>query len=808
MNISYNWLKDFLKLKDSAEDTAEVLTELGLEVEGISKFESIKGGLDGVVVGKVKSCKKHPNADRLKITTVDIGEGKELQIVCGAPNVDSKQTVAVATVGTNLYSNDEVWTINKSKIRGEISNGMICAEDELNLGNDHDGIMILDDKFKAGTPLNKIFKIESDSILEIGLTPNRSDAISHYGVARDLRAGLLQRGKKFELIKPSATDFIIDKKSNNIKIEVENSQLAPRYSGIVIDNIKVEKSPEWLINKLNSIGISPINNIVDITNYILHDIGQPLHAFDYNKIDENKISVKTLKKGTKFTTLDGVKRELTEADLMICSGNKPLCLAGIYGGLDSGVTEKTTSIFLESAYFDPISIRRSSKHHNLNTDASYRFERGVDPNITVLALKKACILIKEVCKEAMISSDIIDVYPTKIEDKQIIVRFENIENLIGKKIDKEIIKSIITSLDIKIDSVTESNLGISIPSYRNDVTREADVIEEILRIYGYNNIESSKKINRSLIPYDLISKNDYENRISNHLVSLGFVEIMTNSLISPKLNEANHNIKQSLNINIINSSSTDLSSMRNSMIFSGLESLSYNLNRKQTDLKIFEFGKNYIKKNNKFIEEEKLSIFITGNKSFKNWNNKLEKSDYYFIKGIVSSVIDSLNLPKLNSMPTKDENLNEGESLLINDLVLANYGIVKTNILKVVDIEESVFYAEFNWNNILQSIDTKPVLSSEIGKYPEVSRDLSVLINEDVKFENLYKSAYKADKNLIKNISLFDVFIGKNIPKGKKSYGLNFNISDNSKTLSDNEIDSLMKKITKNLVKDFGAELR
>jgi len=808
MNISYNWLKEFLKLKDSVEETANVLTELGLEVEGISNFESIKGGLKGVVIGKVKTCKKHPNADRLKITTVDIGQKEDIKVVCGAQNVDSNQTVAVATVGTKIYTNEDSWTVKKSKIRGEISNGMICSEDELNLGESHEGIMLLDDKYKAGTPLDKIFKVENDSILEIGLTPNRSDSISHYGTARDLKAGLLQRGKKLELIRPSVTDFNIDKKTANIKVEVDNSSLAPRYCGVVIENIAVKQSPQWLINRLKSIDVSPINNIVDITNYVLHDIGQPLHAFDYKKISEDKITVKTLKNGTKFVTLDGVERKLTNNDLMICSGNKPLCLAGIYGGLNSGVTEKTNSIFLESAYFDPITIRRSSKHHGLNTDASYRFERGVDPNITKLALRRACILIKAICKNSMISSEIIDVYPKKIDDKKLLVRFDNIENLIGKKIDREIIKRIITSLDMKIESITESNIGISIPPYRSDVTREADIVEEILRIYGYNNIESSTKINRSLIPHDQLSRNDFENKISNHLVSLGFYEIITNSLTSPKYNNNNKNIEESLNVKIINSSSSDLSMLRNSLMFSGIEALSYNINRKQTNLKMFEFGKDYIKKKNKYIEEEKLCVFITGDKISKNWNSNIEKSDFYFIKGIVFSIIDSLNLKNVSSRPTTDKNLKEGELLTLNKLPLVNYGILTNNSLALFDIEQEVYYAEFNWNNIEKSIDKNPVLSIEIPKYPEVSRDLSILIDENITFKSIYNESYKANKDLIKNISLFDVYVGKNIPKSKKSYGLNFNISDKSKTLSDSEIDNLMKKITNKLIKKFGAELR
>jgi len=808
MKISYNWLKQFLNLKDTVEDTADMLTELGLEVEDILDFKSIKGGLKGVVIGKVRTCKKHPNADRLKITTVSIGLNKDVQIICGAPNVDLNQTVAVATAGTKIYSNDDCWTIQKSKIRGEISDGMICGEDELGLGESHEGIMLLDKKYEAGTPLDTIFKIESDKILEIGLTPNRSDAISHYGTARDLRAGLLQRGMKLELMKPSISDFIIDKKLVNIKLEVENNLLAPRYCGIVIDDIVVQESPQWLINRLKSIDVTPINNIVDITNYVLHDIGQPLHAFDYNKIHENKISVKTLKNGTKFTALDGIERKLTSNDLMICSGNKPLCLAGIYGGLDSGITEKTTSIFLESAYFDPITIRKSSKYHGLNTDASYRFERGVDPNITDLALKRACILIKQICKNSMVSSDITDVYPKRIEEKQIIISFKNIENLIGKKIDREIIKRIITSLDIKIESITESNLGISIPAYRNDVTREADVIEEILRIYGYNNIESSKKINRSLILHDQLSKNDIENIIANHLVSLGFSEIITNSLTSPKFNKANKNIKESLHVSVINSSSSDLSSLRNSLMFSGIEALSYNINRKQSNLKMFEFGKDYIKNNNKYIEEEKLCLFITGNKSSKNWNKTLHKSDFYYVKGVVSSIIDRLNLSKANSKPTIDKNLKDGETLILNDKPLVSFGFISQNSLDVFDIEQEVYYVEFNWGNVLGSINKGPVLFQEIPKFPEVSRDLSILIDEDISFESIYNSAYKANKNLIKNISLFDVYIGNNIPKNKKSYGLNFKISDKSKTLSDNEIDHLMKNVTNNLIKEFGAELR
>ena len=582
MNISYNWLKEYLDFDLNHNLVAEILTDLGLEVEGISKYESVPGSLEGVVVGKITSLKEHPNADRLKITTVDIGEKDELQIICGAPNVKNKLTVAVATNGTTLYPNDEKLKIKKAKIRGELSNGMICGEDELNLGPSTSGIMVLDENIKAGTKLNSIYKIYSDWIFEIGLTPNRADAMSHLGVARDLRARLIHNGFNLDLKTPSVTNFRVEKRTKNIKIHVEDKNLAKRYCGIVLENIKVCESPSWLKNKLKSIGINPINNIVDATNYVMMDVGQPLHAFDYNKIEENQVIIKRSSKKLKFKTLDETERTITTDDLLICDSKKPMCLAGVFGGLDSGVSQKTNIIFLESAFFDPVSVRKSAKYHNLSTDSSYRFERGIDPNLTKYALKRAVLLIKEICPESVISSDLIDLYPKKIEDTQIILGFDKIKRIVGQNIEKETIKNIISSLDIKINSITESNLGLAIPPYRNDVKREADVIEEILRVYGYNNIKSSIKLNQSIVIEKKNLKNKLVNIISNHLVSLGFYEIITNSLVAERFNKENPK-----SVKILNSLSSDLSNLRTSMISSGLNVISHNINRQNDNLKLF-----------------------------------------------------------------------------------------------------------------------------------------------------------------------------------------------------------------------------
>ena len=809
MKISYNWLKEYLDFKEDYIAIGEKLTSLGLEVEGITKFQSIPGGLEGVVIGKTKSIKKHPNADRLKITTVDVGQDELLQIICGAPNIDKNQTVAVATSGTTLYPNNEKLKIKKSKIRGEVSNGMICGQDELNLGEFDQGIMIFDDRYEAGMPLSEIYNIESDWIYDIGLTPNRADAMSHYGTARDLRARLLHEGKNIEFKTTSVSNFIVDNRTKNIKINIDDNSSAPRYCGIVMDNISVQDSPKWLQNKIISIGLNPINNIVDITNYILHDIGQPLHAFDYDKIEDQTINVKKYKKEIKFKTLDEVERILSSDDLTISDSNKPLCLAGIFGGIDSGISEKTTSIFLESAYFDPITVRKSAKHHNLSTDSSYRFERGVDPNISKYALKRAVLLIKEVCKDSIVSSDLIDLYPKPIEDVQIILGFDKIEKVIGQKIDKETIKNIISSLDIKINSITESNLGISIPSFRNDVSREADVIEEILRVYGYNNIESSRKINQSVRLEETSYKDKIIDSISNHLVSLGFHEIITNSLISAKNNSLNNDTENHLDVDIINFSSVDQAQLRNSMIFSGLNVIKHNINRKRSNLKLFEVGKEYHKNNdNKYMELEKLAIFICGNRNNINWNSNEKKSDYFYLKGVVNSLIQKIGFKNVESKPITKNNLSEGEVISFKKAEIISFGLLDKGLCLNFDLEIDILYAEIDLTTILNKYSNKPIQFKSISKFPEVTRDLSILIDKELKFEKIHKAIKQINQKLIKEIILFDVYDGENLAENKKSYGISFKIQDDEKTLSDKEIEDIMNKVIEKLKKEFSVELR
>ncbi|MGB5417737.1 phenylalanine--tRNA ligase subunit beta, partial [Algibacter sp.] len=642
MKISYNWLKQFLKTDWTPEQTSELLTDLGLEVEGLETYQSVKGGLEGVVVGEVLTCVKHPNADKLKVTTVDVGGDGPLQIVCGAPNVAAGQKVPVATIGTTLYTEEgESWVIKKGKIRGEESFGMICAEDELGLGKSHDGILVFDNDIKVGTLVADLFDIENDQVFEIGLTPNRADAMSHLGTARDLKAGLVQKDINLELITPSISAFHVDNRTLKIDVDVINKDLAPRYCGVTISGLKVTESPAWLQHRLKAIGLSPINNIVDATNYVLHDLGQPLHAFDAIKITGNKIEVKTLKAGTKFTTLDGVERKLHEDDLMICDGEKPMCMAGVFGGINSGVTESTTSIFLESAYFNPVSIRKSAKRHALNTDASFRFERGIDPNICEYALKRAALLIQELAG-GEITSDIIDIYSNKIKDFEVRLSFENARKLIGEEIPKETIKQILSSLDIKVNNVTETGLGLTVPAYRNDVEREADVIEEILRVYGYNNINTTEKLNASISTTTRFEDYKIQNIVGNQLASQGFFEILSNSLTTPNYIALSEQLKEEHNITMLNPLSNDLAVMRQSLLFSGLEAVSFNINRKRSDLKLFEFGKTYHGFDDKREEFKHLSVFITGNQTSENWHETSKKSDFFLMKGLIISVLERL----------------------------------------------------------------------------------------------------------------------------------------------------------------------
>lgn len=808
MKISYNWLKQFINIDWEAEQTAELLTDLGLEVEGITPFCSVPGGLEGVVVGHVVACEKHPDADRLSLTRVDLGNGEPVQIVCGAPNVAIGQKVPVATIGTTLYNAEgESWKIKKGKIRGQESMGMICAEDELGLGSSHDGIMVLDAKLKPGTPASEVFDIENDQVFEIGLTPNRADAMSHWGVARDLRAGLLQQEIALELITPSTTNFRVDNRMLKIDVEVEDNALAPRYCGVTISGLKVESSPVWLQSRLKAIGLTPINNIVDITNYVLHELGQPLHAFDAVKIAGNVVNVKTLPKGTKFVTLDGVERELHEEDLMICDAEKPMCIAGVFGGEHSGVTEATTSIFLESAYFDPISVRKTAKRHGLNTDASFRFERGIDPNITEYALMRAAILMVEIAG-GEITSDIVDVYPKKIEDHQVVLNFDNATQLIGQEIPRETVKQILTSLEIKIHNVTESGIGMTIPAYRNDVTREADVIEEVLRVYGYNNIDFTEKLNASIASNNAVEDHSIQNDVASQLTALGFHEMVCNSLTSATYTDLSDSLNPDHNVVMLNPLSQDLNVLRQSMLFSGMEALAYNNNRKMNNVKLFEFGKTYHNYPDGRDEKKHLSLIVSGSKADDSWATPTAKSDFFYFKGVVSAVLDRLGISGYTEKGVKNDVFSEGLAITKNKKTLVEYGIVTKKVNKAFNVDAEALHADFNWDTILEMIPTENVLMQPIPKFPLVKRDFALLIDESVTFEGLKNAALKTEKHLLKDVTLFDVYTGKNLPKGKKSYALSFTLQDERKTLTDKQIDKIMGKLQQQFEKEFGATLR
>ena len=806
MKISYNWLKQFIKIDWKSEETAALLTDLGLEVEMVYNYQSVKGGLEGIVVGHVLTCIPHPDADRLKVTTVDLGDGISVQIVCGAANVAAGQKVPVATIGTTLYDKEGVaFQIKKGKIRGQESHGMICAEDELGLGTSHDGIMILDNSIVPGTTAASVFKIENDEVFEIGLTPNRADAMSHFGTARDLRAGLLQSGVKVELISPSVSNFRIDKRTLKIDVSVEKQLLAPRYCGVTISGISVKASPAWLQNRLKSIGLNPKNNIVDVTNYVLHELGQPLHAFDASKIN-GKISVKTLPSGTKFTTLDDIERTLHEEDLMICDAAGPLCIAGIFGGKNSGVSETTTSIFLESAYFNPISIRKSAKRHQLNTDASFRFERGIDPTITEYALKRAALLIQEVAG-GEITSDIIDLYPKKIEDFPVVLNFNNAKKIIGQELPKETIKNILASLEIKVNSVSDAGLGLTIPAYRVDVQREIDVIEEILRVYGYNNINFSEKLNATVSNCPRTEDYKVQNIIASQLNSQGFNEMMANSLTTSSYVELSEMLKSEHNVMMLNPLSADLAAMRQSLLFSGLEAISYNINRRNSDLKFFEFGKTYHKFPSGYEEHKRLTLFITGNRNKESWTNPQKPTDFFLFKGYVNGVIVRLGIQKTQNIPMSSDVFSEGIAIGFGNETLVEYGVLKKTVLKHFDIKQEVLFADFNWALILKLLSNK-IKFTEIPKYPEVRRDLSLLLDDNVTFDSIYNLARQTEKSLLKDINLFDVYQGKNLPEGKKSYAVSFTIQDSSKTLTDVQIDKIMGKLQKNFETELGASLR
>ena len=806
MKISYNWLKQFIKIDWQSEETAALLTDLGLEVEVVEKYQSVKGGLEGIVVGHVLTCVPHPDADRLKITTVDLGDGIPVQIVCGASNVAAGQKVPVATIGTVLYDKEgESFTIKKGKIRGQESHGMICAEDEIGLGTSHDGIMVLDQSLQPGTPAATVFKIENDEVFEIGLTPNRADAMSHLGTARDLRAGMLQSGANVELITPSVSKFRVDKRTLKIDIDVKDSKLVPRYCGVTISGISVKPSPTWLQNRLKAIGLNPKNNIVDVTNYVLHELGQPLHAFDAAKIS-GKVIVKTVPAGTKFTTLDDVERSLHEEDIMICDEKGPLCIAGVFGGKESGVSESTNSIFLESAYFNPVSVRKTAKRHQLNTDASFRFERGIDPSITEYALKRAALLIQEVAG-GEITSDVIDVYPKKVEDFSVFLNFNKVTKIIGQEISKDIIKKILVSLDIKVNSVSDSGLGLTIPAYRVDVQREIDVIEEILRVYGYNNIKFSNKVNATVSNSPRTEDYKIQNVVATQLNSQGFHEMMANSLTTANYIQLSEMLKEEHNVTMLNPLSSDLATMRQSLLFSGLEAISYNINRKSTDLKLFEFGKTYHNYPSGYEEKKHLTLFLTGNRNQETWTSAQKPTDFFLFKGYVNAILERLGIQKTQNQPLSTDVFAEGIAISLGKETIVELGVVKKSILKHFGIKQEVFFADFNWAAILKLVSNK-IKYTEIPKYPEVRRDLALLIDQAVTYESIYTIARQTEKSLLKNIDLFDVYEGQNLPEGKKSYALSFSIQDSLKTLTDEQIDKIMNKLQKNFETELGAVLR
>lgn len=801
MKISYNWLKQFVKTDWDAAQVGELLTDLGLEVEGIETFESIPGGLKGLVVGEVKSCEQHPNADRLKLTKVDVGQEELLSIVCGAPNVAKGQKVVVATVGTVLHPiSGEPFTIKKSKIRGELSQGMICAKDEIGIGDDHDGIIVLDDKHPVGKACADIFEIENDEVFEIGLTPNRADAMSHFGVARDLKAGWLQQGINTELIRPNINGFHVELTNASLRIDVVDKKRAPRYCGMRISGVQVGPSPDYIQNKLKAIGLTPINNIVDATNFVLHELGQPLHAFDASAISSGVVKVQTLKEGTSFTTLDGVERTLSAEDLMICDGDSPMCIAGVFGGLHSGVTEKTTEVFLESAYFDPVSVRKSAKRHGLSTDASFRFERGINIELVEYALKRAALLIIELAG-GHVSSNVMDEYPTKAEPVQFMVQFDYINNLIGEEIPRQTIKSILTSLDIKINNVTETALALSIPTYRVDVTRPADVVEEILRVYGYNNIQFSNKLSTSLPEVNFFDQDKWERKIGRQLVDLGFFEIYNNSLTTP----ANDNDKAI--VRLINPLSNELSSMRTDLIGGVVDAVVYNVNRRQKHCKMFEFGNVYTQKEGAYHQSKRLIIAASGNQHESHWIVQERPTDFYFIKGIVKAITDRTKID-ISEEAVEHGQLSSCVALIHNKQCIGNIGQVKNDVFTSLDEDTNIFVADLDWDVLTALAGHLEVRVKPLSKFPSVKRDMALLVDEVVAFSTLRQLAFETEKKLLESVQLFDVYQGKGIPQGKKSYGLTFTISDHSKTLTDKQVDKITSKIFNRYQKEFAAELR
>lgn len=798
MKISYNWLKQFLQTDKTPAELSLILTDIGLEVESLETVQPVAGGLEGLVIGHVLSCVQHPNADRLRITIVDAGTGTDLQIVCGAPNVAAGQKVVVATVGTTVYPNEgEPFKIKKSKIRDEVSEGMLCAEDEIGLGGSHAGIMVLPDDAEIGITAKSYFNLEDDYLYEIGLTPNRADAASHLGVARDLAAYL-----RTSVTMPDVAAFKQSNNSLTIEVNVEDTEACPRYSSVSLTGVTVKTSPDWLQDKLKVIGIRPINNIVDITNYVLHELGQPLHAFDADFIKGEKVVVKKCAEGTPFVTLDGVERKLSAEDLMICNAEEPVSIAGVFGGKHSGVSESTTAVFLESAYFDSKTIRKTAKRHGLKTDASFRYERGTDPDITVYALKRAALLIQELAG-GEIASVISDIYPVPVNPFEVEVNYNNINKLIGAQIPHSEIKEIITALSIEVVAETVEGLSLKVPSYKVDVTRECDITEEVLRIYGYNNIEIPSKINASLSYASKPDREQTQHVVADMLTANGFLEIWCNSLTKGSYSK---NTEES--VQILNPLSSDLNVMRQGLLMPALESVAYNQNRKTSDIKFYEFGKTYHLINDKYVERPRLLVLLSGGTQSEQWNHKVTQVSFYHLKAAVDAVIGRLGVSNYQTEEVGDENFAYGLKYFRGDKAIVTFGAATAADRKQADVDKDVFYADFDWALLLDIVKKNKIINKDVSKYPAVRRDLSMLVDTDVTFDQLKTITFKTEKKLIKSVQVFDVYVGDKLPEGKKSYALSFTLQDEEQTLTDKQIDAVMQKIIYNLAQNAKAEIR
>ena len=815
MKISLNWLKEYLKIDLDVEEICQILTSIGLEVAGYEQIESIKGGLKGLVIGEVKTCEAHPDSDHLHITTVDLGDGRLTPIVCGAPNVAAGQKVVVATIGTVLYDGDKEFVIKKSKIRGQESEGMICAEDEIGIGHDHKGIIVLPQSAETGMPAAEYYGITSDYAIEIDITPNRVDGASHLGVARDL-AAYLKQSRDIDYSLPSVEAFAPDSNTAGLTIEVLRPEACPRYAGVCIEGVEVKESPEWLRTRLKAIGLNPINNIVDITNFILFELGQPLHSFDKDKVKGNKVVIRSFPTGTPFVRLDGIERKLDENDLMVCNAEEPMCIAGVFGGLESGITEQTTNVFLESACFDPVFVRKTARRHGINTDASFRFERGTDPNLVIYALKRAALLIKELAG-GKITSDIIDIYPNPVQDFEVEVKYAHIDRLIGKQIGKENIKKILKSLEIKIVREDDEKLMLLIPPYRVDVRREADVIEDILRIYGFNNIEVPAKVNSTLSYSEKPDDYRLKNVIGDLLAANGFNEIMNNSLTKAAYFEGLETYKPENTVMLFNPLSSDLNAMRQSLLFGGLETIAYNINRKSHNLRLFEFGKVYTfhKKEGdnhlkQYQEENRLALFISGHKNTASWNSREVPSDFFTLKAYGEMVLSRLGLQS-DYLTTEENNqdiFREGLDYSQNGKHLLSIGVVSSKLLKAFDIGQDVYYADFSWENILKTLKNHTITFRPLPKFPAVKRDLALLLDKKISFKEVKEIALRTEKHLLKNVSLFDVYEGEKLGADKKSYAVSFTLQDDEKTLTDKQIDKIMNKLIGTYKHLLQAEIR